>query len=386
MEQSLDVWPPARKISLRLAFLGLGLMLGAPGAARAEPARVDPATYRVVTELTGLERPWAIAFLPDGRRLLTEAAGRLRIVEADGTLLLEPVRGLPPIHTAGQGGLMDVAVDPDFARTGLIFLTFLHGDERANNVRLISARLAEGALEDMTVLFTATPKSGSSNHGSRIAFLPDGTLALSLGDGFDRREDAQNPANTLGKIVRLNRDGSIPADNPLVNQPGAAPEIYTLGHRNVQGIALDPADGALLIAEHGPRGGDELNRLAKGGNYGWPIVSGGLDYTYARVTPFTTLPGFEPPLLEWTPSIAPSGLAVYEGALFPHWRGALLVPALVERSIRLVRRDRGQIIDQSLLLAELGERIRDVRVAPDGSIQVLTDGPQGRLLRLVPPS
>ena len=271
MEQSLDVWPPARKISLRLAFLGLGLLLGAPGVARAEPAsaepaRVDPATYRVVTELTGLERPWAIAFLPDGRRLLTEAAGRLRIVQADGTLRPEPVRGLPPIFTAGQGGLMDVAVDPDFARTGLIFLTFLHGDERANNVRLIRARLAGGALEDVSVLFTATPKSGSSNHGSRIAFLPDGTLALSLGDGFDRREDAQNPANTLGKIVRLNRDGSIPADNPLVNQPGAAPEIYTLGHRNVQGIALDPADGALLIAEHGPRGGDELNRLAKGGN------------------------------------------------------------------------------------------------------------------------
>ncbi|MET0257589.1 MAG: PQQ-dependent sugar dehydrogenase, partial [Methylobacterium sp.] len=349
----------AHQIVRSLAFAVLALMPAAAPPARAEVARVDPARYRIVTEATGLDRPWSLAFLPDGRRLVTEAVGRLRVVGADGALAPEPVAGLPPIHAAGQGGLMDVAVDPDFAGTGRIFLAFLHGDTSANNVRLVSARLADGRLEDLHVLFTATPKAGNSNHGSRIAFLPDKTLALSLGDGFDRREDAQNPANTLGKIVRLNRDGSIPADNPFATRPGAAPEILTLGHRNVQGIAVDPADGTLLIAEHGPRGGDELNRLVPGGNYGWPVVSGGLDYTYARVTPFDSLPGFEAPLLQWTPSIAPSGLAVYDGALFPQWRGALLVPALVERAVRLVRRENGRIVGQELLLHELGERIRD---------------------------
>lgn len=384
MDLDPDVYRQASKFVRSLAFAALALVQGAP--ALAEPARVDAARYRIVTEVEGLDRPWSLAFLPDGRRLVTEAVGRLRVIGADGTLDPVPVDGLPPIHTAGQGGLMDVAVDPDFARTGRIFLTFLHGDGAANNVRLASARLAQGRLEDLRTLFTATPKAGNANHGSRIAFLPDGTLALSLGDGFDRREDAQNPANTLGKIVRLNRDGTPPADNPFADEPGAAPEIFTLGHRNVQGIAVDPADGALLIAEHGPRGGDELNRLVPGGNYGWPIVSGGLDYTFARVTPFASLPGFEAPLLEWTPSIAPAGLAVYDGALFPEWRGALLVPALVERAVRLVRRENGRIVGQDLLLAELGERIRDARSAPDGSIQVLTDGPEGRLLRLVPRS
>lgn len=386
MNPNIDMSSASRRRRLAAGLLAIGFLAGLPEGAVAEPARVDPARYRIVAEVEGLERPWSLAFLPDGRRLVTEAVGRLRIVGADGTLDPEPVHGLPPIYTAGQGGLMDVAVDPDFGETGRIFLSFLHGDASANNVRLVSARLGDGVLDDLRVLFTATPKSGDSNHGSRIAFLPDGTLALSLGDGFDRREEAQNPANTLGKIVRLNRDGSIPPDNPFVGQDGAAPEILTLGHRNVQGIALDPADGALLIAEHGPRGGDELNRLVPGGNYGWPLASGGLDYTFARVTPFAALPGFEAPLLEWTPSIAPSGLAIYEGALFPEWRGALLVPALVEKAVRLVRRDGQRITGQALLLAELETRIRDVRSAPDGSIQVLTDGTPGRLLRLVPPS
>ncbi|RIY00278.1 PQQ-dependent sugar dehydrogenase [Aureimonas flava] len=387
MNTNIAVNPCARRSRLPAVGLLATLLFGPSLPAKAEPPpRVDPSLYRVVSEIEGLERPWSLAFLPDGRRLLTEAVGRLRVVGADGALDPAPVRGLPPIYTAGQGGLMDVAVDPDFAETGRIFLTFLHGDAEANNVRLVSARLRDGALDDLRVLFTATPKAGGSNHGSRIAFLPDGTLALSLGDGFDRREDAQDPANTLGKIVRLGRDGSIPADNPLAARPGAAPEILTLGHRNVQGIALDPSDGTLLVAEHGPRGGDELNRLVPGRNYGWPLVSGGLDYSFARVTPFASLPGFEAPLLEWTPSIAPAGLAVYGGDLFPQWRGALLVPALAEKTVRLVHRQGGRITGQELLLAELGERMRDVRVAPDGSIQVLTDGETGRLLRLVPPS
>jgi len=362
-----------------------GLFQPGPGRAEAPAGRVDPALYRVVTEVTGLERPWSIATLPDGRRLITELPGRLRIVEADGTLRPRPVSGLPPILAAGQTGLMEVAADPDFAANGTLFLTFAHGTAEANNTRLVSARLVGDALEDVRVLFTATPKSGNAHYGGRIAFLPDGTLALTLGDGFDRREDAQNPANTLGKIVRLNRDGTVPGDNPFADRPGAAREVFSLGHRNVQGIAVDPADGGLLVTEHGPRGGDEVNRILPGRNYGWPVVTGGLDYTFARVTPFTALPGYEPPLLQWTPSIAPSGLSIYDGAAFPAWRGHLLIPALVEKGIRLVRREGDRIVGQQILLAELGERIRDVRPAPDGSIQVLTDGPNGRLLRLTPP-
>ncbi|WP_062233820.1 PQQ-dependent sugar dehydrogenase [Aureimonas sp. N4] len=386
MNPNIDVNSEARLSRGPLALVCAALIFGPIWPAWAEPPRVDPSLYRVVTEIEGLERPWSLAFLPDGRRLITEAVGRLRVVGSDGTLDPTPVGGLPPIYAAGQGGLMDVAVDPDFPETGRIFLTFLHGDAEANNVRLVSARLRDGTLQDMRVLFTATPKAGAFNHGSRIAFLPDDTLVLSLGDGFDRREDAQNPSNTLGKIVRLNRDGSIPPDNPLVHRPGTAPEVLTLGHRNVQGIALDPTDGSLLITEHGPRGGDEVNRLVPGGNYGWPLASDGVDYSFARVTPFASLPGFEAPLLEWTPSIAPAGLAVYEGRLFPQWRGALLVPALVEKAVRLVHRQDGGITGQELLLAEFGERMRDVRVAPDGSIQVLTDGTDGRLLCLLPPS
>ena len=281
-------------------------------------------------------------------------------------------------------------MDPDFATNGRIFLSYSYGDAGANNTRLASARLVgdasgDAALEDVRVLFSADPKPGHSNNGGRIAFLPDGTLVLTLGDGFDRREAAQDPASALGKIVRLRRDGGVPADNPFVGRPGHAPAVLSLGHRNVQGVAVDPADGALLVSEHGARGGDEINRVLPGRNYGWPVVTGGLDYTFARVTPFRALPGYEAPAWEWTPSIAPAGLAIYDGALFPGWRGDLLVPALAGRALHRVRRAAdGRILGEEQLLTELGARLRDVRVAPDGSVQVLTDGPDGRLLRLSP--
>jgi glucose/arabinose dehydrogenase len=367
-----------------LAFALASTISSVPASAESGIVRVDAASYRVETVTSGLEKPWSIAFLPDGRRLVTELPGRLRIIDADGALRPRPVTGVPPVYGAGQSGLMEVAVDPDFVDTGLIFLTFAHGTRDANNTRLVSARLVGEALTDVRILFSATPKAGSSHYGGRIAFLSDKTLALTLGDGFDRREDAQNPANTLGKIVRINRDGSVPADNPFVGKSGVPPEIYSLGHRNVQGIALDRADGSLLVSEHGPRGGDELNQVVAGKNYGWPVVSGGIDYSYARVTPFTSLPGYEAALLEWTPSIAPSGLAIYDGALFPGWRGDLLVPALVERGIRRIKRENGRIVGQELMLAELNERIRDVRMAADGSLTILTDGARSRLLRVTP--
>ncbi|KPF67630.1 glucose dehydrogenase [Bosea sp. AAP35] len=348
----------------------------APAVLAADPvARVDPSLYRVETMVAGLERPWSVAILPDGRMLITELPGRLRPA---------PLDGLPPIYVGGQMGLMDVAPDPDFASNSLIYLTLAYGTPSANNARLVRAKLDGDRLSDVTILFSATPKSGHSNNGSRIAFLRDKTLIMTLGDGFDRREAAQDPSNHLGKIVRLNRDGSVPGDNPLAGRPGTAPEIFSLGHRNVQGVAVDQATGALLVSEHGPRGGDEINDVRAGLNYGWPLITGGRDYSFAQVTPFRALAGFEPPLLEWTPSIAPAGLAIYDGALFAGWRGDLLVPALVERAVRRVRREKGRITGQELLLAELGERIRDVRVARDGALLVLTDGPKGSLLRVVP--
>ncbi|GBD48653.1 PQQ-dependent sugar dehydrogenase [Methylopila sp. Yamaguchi] len=365
------------------AVLALALT---PLAARADAPRADPASYVVEMVVAGLNRPWSVALLPDGRRLITESAGRLRVVSAAGEMRDVALDGLPSIYNGGQGGLMDVVPDPDFAANGWIYLTMSYGERGANGTRLVRATLAGERLEDVRTLFSGTPKSGNSNNGGRLAFLPDGTLVLAIGDGFDRREDAQDPSNHLGKLVRLDRDGGVPADNPFAGRPGAAHEVFSLGHRNVQGAAVDPADGALLVSEHGPRGGDEINRIRPGANYGWPLVTGGLDYTFARVTPFRELTGYEAPLLEWTPSIAPAGLAVYAGALFPGWRGDLLVPALKEKAVRRVRRESGQIVGQELLLAERDERMRDVKVAPDGSIYVLTDGPDAKLLRLVPPA
>jgi len=348
------------------------------------PDRADPQSYRVETIAEGLQKPWSVALLPDGRRLVSEQAGRLIAISPKGRRSEIVLDGLPAIYDGGQGGLMEVAADPGFARTGVLFLTLAYGAKEANGTSLVRARLVGDRLEDVRVLFRATPKSGNSNNGGRIAFLPDGTLILTLGDGFDRREDAQDPSNHLGKLVRLDREGRAPADNPFVSIAGAAPQVFTLGHRNVQGVAVDPADGAIFVSEHGPRGGDEINRVKAGANYGWPVVTGGLDYTFARVSPWRRMAGFEEPLVEWTPSIAPAGLAIYDGDLFPDWRGDLLAPALKEKAVRRVRRENGRIVGQELLLAERDERMRDVEVAPDGSVYVLTDGPEASLLRLTP--
>ncbi|MGF6180765.1 glucose/arabinose dehydrogenase [Massilia sp. UYP32] len=360
-------------------------LVTSPGAA-GRPDAVDPASYRIETVARGLERPWSLAFLPDGRMLVTEMGGRLLAIGADGASTPIATDGLPPVfQRGGTIGLMDVAPDPAFARNGLLYLTMGHGAEGANGTRLVRARLRNDRLEDVRILFSSTPKPRAGNNGGRIAFLPDGTLALTVGDGNWRREEAQNPANHLGTVVRLDRDGRAPADNPFVNRPGAAPEVYSLGHRNPQGIAVDPGTGELLLTEHGARGGDEINRIVAGKNYGWPLVTAGIDYPFGRVTPFSRLAGFEAPLLEWTPSIAPSGLAVYDGALFPEWRGDLLVPALRGRALHRVVRDGGRIVGQQTLLAELNQRLRDVKVGRDGAIYVLTDGLDARLLRLSQP-
>lgn len=366
-------------LTILAGWLGMALAQAAP-------------TYRIETVADGLDHPWSMAFLPDGRLLVTERVGRLRLIEpgADGRLQLrsEPVAGVPPVLSRGQSGLFEVLPDPDFARNQRIMLSYAHGQPQANHLRVASARLEGAALKELKPVFTSQPAKTETQHfGGRMAWLPDGTLVLGMGDGNLERTDAQRLHTHLGKFMRIGADGSVPADNPFVGRSGARPEIWSVGHRNPQGVVV--VNGVVYAHEHGARGGDELNRLRPGANYGWPAVTGGIDYTYARVTPFRSLPGMEPPLLQWTPSIAPAGMAWYDGALFPAWRGSLMVAALKERSVRrvpLTDAARGPSGDQELLFQELGERIRDVRAGPDGALWLLTDSPQGRVLRVVPAS
>lgn len=354
------------------------------------PLQAQTAAYRVETVATGLDHPWSLAFLPDGRMLVTERPGRLRLIEPgpDGRPQLrpDPVAGVPPVLSQGQSGLFEVLPDPDFARNRRILLSYAHGQPQANHLRVTAATLEGDRLVDARPIFTSQPAKTETQHfGGRMAWLADGSLLLGMGDGNLERTDAQRLHTHLGKFMRIRADGSVPADNPFVNRAGARPEIWSVGHRNPQGVVV--VDGVAYAHEHGARGGDELNRIRPGANYGWPAVTGGVDYTYARVTPFRSLPGMEAPLLEWTPSIAPAGLTWYGGGLFPAWRGSLFVAALKERSVRRVPMadpQKGPSGDQELLFQELGERIRDVRAGPDGALWLLTDSPQGRVLRVVP--
>jgi glucose/arabinose dehydrogenase len=325
---------------------------------------------KVQTVAEGLAAPWAFDFLPDGRVLVTERAGVLRVI-ADGQLQKAAIDGVPKVHHAGQGGLLDVLVDPAHATNQRIFLSFAHRNEDGNATRVVSARLVDGALTEVRELFTASPRQKTAVHyGGRLLPLPDGRLMLSLGDGFDYREDAQKPDNHHGKIV------VFPAD-------GGAAEIWSSGHRNVQGLVRDPESGTIWAHEHGPRGGDEINRIERGGNYGWPVATFGVDYSGAVISPYTSRPGMVDPVVVWVPSIAPSGLALYRGTLFPQWRGDLFVSALAGRKLVRVRIGEGEP-QQEDLLTDRRERFRDVAEAPDGSIWVLTDGDRAKLLRVTP--
>jgi len=339
-----------------LILLPLGsFLLMRPTAQGAQPPAATG--YQVATVADGLQWPWSLAELPDGRLLVTEMAGRLKLIDRAGTRVDVNVSQLPVGYQRERViGLMDIVLSPDFETDGRVYLTQGYRDQRGVGVRLI-----RGALERV------------GNNGGRLAFLDAHTLLMTVGDGSARREEAQNVRNSLGKVMRIEL------------APGASvATLYTSGHRNPQGIVHDPVTDSIYVSEHGPRGGDELNRLRPGANYGWPMVSHGIDYPFARVSPFTRHKAFEDPEVIWSPSIAPSGLAVYQGALFKEWQGDLLVPALRERSIRRLVRDGDRVVRQERLLSELGERIRDVMVAADGSIYALTDGGDGRLLRLIP--
>ncbi|TVP44258.1 MAG: PQQ-dependent sugar dehydrogenase [Halomonas sp.] len=367
-----------------------GLATAAPGitsTAQAQEAPTETQPYDIKTLAGDLEHPWSLAFLPDGRMLVTERPGRLRLLSAEGETLVASLDGVPDVYASGQSGLFDVLLSPQFEENQQLYLSYTCGSAEANHTCLATGTLAENSLENVSEIFRVQPaKQGDAHYGGRMVWLQDDTLILTLGDGFDYREQAQNLSNHIGTIVRLNGDGSVPDDNPFVDRDDVRPEIYSYGHRNPQGLVFDEANQRLIAHEHGPRGGDEINIIEAGANYGWPIATGGLDYTGARVTPFNEYPGTVSPLFEWTPSIAPSGLALYSGELFPEWQGDLLVGALVNKEVRRVRlsSDGREAEDVEGLFGELEERIRDVRVGPEGAVYLLTDSPDGRVVRVTP--
>ncbi|WP_371346858.1 PQQ-dependent sugar dehydrogenase [Ancylobacter sp. IITR112] len=358
-----------------------------------EPVEVPSSIGRlsVETVAAGLRSPWGLAFLPDGRMLVTERPGTLRLVSRSGTVSA-PVAGVPPVFARGQGGLLDVALAPDFETSRLVYLSYAEPREGASGTSVARGRLVEvngdAKLENLQVIFRQSPAAGGSNHyGSRLVFARDGTLFVTLGDRYSQREQAQNLTNHIGKIVRITPEGEAPADNPFRQKNSARPEIWSYGHRNVQGAALDPATGKLWTIEHGARGGDELNQPEAGKNYGWPVISYGRDYSGAAIGEGTRKAGMEQPVKYWDPSFAPSGLAFYTGTLMPDWKGDLFAGGLSGTRLVRLRLDpsRTSVVEEEVLLTDLNARIRDVRQGPDGALWLLTDDPSnGRLLRVAP--
>ncbi|HEX4843305.1 MAG TPA: PQQ-dependent sugar dehydrogenase [Limnobacter sp.] len=368
------------------AALGIVALMASATLLPAEPAVAQTKTaYSVNTFVDGLQNPWGLAFLPDGRALVTEKQGRLRLVEANGQLSSQPLKGVPTVHVGGQAGLFDVLPAKDFEQSKRVYLSYACGTRQANHLCVSSGVLGQGELVQVKEIFRShMAKSGSAHYGGRMDWLPDNTLIITLGDGYDYREEAQNLGNHLGKIVRINADGSVPANNPFAGKQGARPEIYSYGHRNVQGLVYDPIGKRLLAHEHGPRGGDEINVIEPGKNYGWPKATYGIDYSGAQISPFKTFEGTEQPAIYWVPSIAPSGMAVYNGELFPAWKGDVLVGALRAQHVTRVGVTGNKGIEKEVLFKEVGERIRDVRVGPDGAVYLLTDNPDGRVLKVTP--
>jgi aldose sugar dehydrogenase len=349
-------------------------------------AAVQAQVLTPVTVAKGLENPWGMAFLPDGRLLVTERPGRMRIVMPDGTLGA-PLQGLPKVEAVGQGGLLDVAIDPRFSVNALVYWSYSESDPEGgsgNSTAVARGRLDGDRLADVQVIFRQWPKFASRGHfGSRLAFARDGRLFVTLGERSSRRDDAQILGNHHGKIVRIEADGKVPADNPFVGQAGARPEIWSYGHRNVQGAAIHPTTGDLWATEHGPQGGDELNLVEAGKNYGWPVISYGVEYgSGAKVGEGTAKPGMEQPLTYWVPSIATSGLAFLTSDRYPDWKGNAFVGGLRGEVLVRLELDGRRVVREHRLLTRLRERIRDVRQGPDGWLYVLTDSTNGRVLRL----
>lgn len=368
----------------------IGLAVLAASARQAEAqgvVRSSRESFRVTRFASGLDHPWGAALLPDGRLLVTERPGRLRLVGRDGAVSA-PLAGVPAVEAQGQGGLLDVALAPDFAQSREIFLTQAMRVQGGALTRLVLARLADDAsgLQAVTPLLDATPaqSSGRNHFGGRIAFGADGRLYLSTGERNQDRMRAQRLDDLAGKVLRLDRDGRAQADNPFVAQAGARPEIFSYGHRNPQGLALNPWTGSLWEAEFGPLGGDEINVLRAGQNYGWPLATYGLNYSGTPITEHKTLPGMVDAVKVWVPSVSPSGIAFYDGRAFPAWRRSLFVAALNPAGLVRLETDGDRVVGEERLLFDLGIRMRDVLVAQDGALLLLTDESAGRILRLAP--
>ena len=369
-------------IACAAAFLALG---GAP--THAQVFHSAAGDIAVDTVAKGLDHPWALAFLPDGRMLVTERPGRLRIVSKDGKLS-PPLAGVPKVFASSQGGLHDVIIDRGYGQNQMIYVCYAEPVSGRARTALARARLVEEGtprLEDVAVIFHQEgPLSSGSHFGCRIVQTPDNNLLLTTGDHFTARDQAQNLGNHIGKLIRVRPDGSAPPDNPFVGRAGAKREIWSYGHRNAQGLALNPASGKLWEHEHGPRGGDEINIIEKGKNYGWPVIGFGIDYSGAKIHESTRKDGMEQPVQYWVPSIAPSGMAFYTGDLFPAWRGNLFVGALAGQLLVRLELDGDKVVKEERLLRDLRERIRDVRQGPDGALWLVTDSASGRILRLAP--
>jgi len=367
-----------------MRLLAIALAFGFIGAAPAQTYKSDEHSFRVVQVVKGLEQPWSLAFLPDGRMLVTEKAGRLRVVNG-GRLEPEPIGGLPQVTVHGQGGLHDVVLHPQFEKNQLVYLAYAARGADGVGTELARGRLAGNRLEEVQVLFRQSPKGRSGNHfGGRIVFDRAGYVYLTLGDRGEMPR-AQKPDDHAGSVIRLHDDGRVPQDNPFVGKTPWKPEKFTLGNRNMQGAALHPQTGVLWTHEHGPQGGDEVNIMRAGANYGWPVITYGVNYGIGtKIGEGTSKPGMEQPLHYWVPSIAPSGMAFYQGDRFPRWKGNLFVGALRDQMLVRLQLDGTKVVKEERLLRNVLGRVRDVRAGPDGLIYLLTDDSDGVLARLEP--
>lgn len=349
----------------------------------AQNYRSEHHTFTLETVATGLRHPWSIAFLPDNEILISERSGILRRM-VDGRLLSDPVSGLPDITASGQGGLLDLALHPDFAVNRWLYFSYSHGNAQGLTTRVARGRYESGELTNVEIVFEALPRlQGGRHFGSRLTFDPQGYLYVTVGDrGQETR--AQQLDSHMGTTVRLHDDGRVPQNNPFVGQAGARPEIFTYGNRNGQGLFTHPLTGDIWQNEHGPRGGDEINIIRAGLNYGWPKVTYGINYNGTPITDLTEAEGIEPPLLHWTPSIAPADMTYYNGTVFPEWQGDIFVGALVGQKVQRLRFAGTELVEQEDLLTQFNARIRDIQTGPDGTLWLITDEPNGRLIRLMP--
>lgn len=370
-----------RTVKAATAAVALSLTLACSAAP--DLYHADDASFRLEVVVSGLEHPWSLAFLPDGSQLVTEREGRLRLIRA-GQLDPNPIEGVPELVVAGQGGLLDVVLHPDFASNQLLFLSYAHENETGKTTRVSRARFTGERLVDERVIFEALPRSNTNRHfAGRMAFDDDGYLYVAVGDRGDRPR-AQATGDDAGGVHRLTIDGDPAPDNPFIGSPDFRPTFFTYGNRNIQGMTRHPVTGDVWSHEHGPRGGDEINIITAGTNYGWPAITYGIGYSGLPITDKTAMPGMAQPLHFWDPSIAPSGMAFYTGTDVPEWQGDLFVGALKMQKLVRLRIRNGQVLEEEDLITGFGKRIRDVRMGPDGVLWLLTDERDGEVVRLVP--